>query len=116
MALHLGGPDVPENIVPQWKHWQRLGEWREMERSLDSYARKVIDESRPVGGLPTRSVYYTVDLVYRDTGTITPSLVAWSFPKAFFVTASIRNLDGTGTPTIIDPFNSLKFEGVPDSF
>lgn len=116
MALHLGGPDVPENIVPQWRSWQRLGNWREMERYLDGYARRVIDDSRPFGGLPTRSVYYTVELEYRSTGTITPTLVAWSFPKAFYVTASIWNLDRTGTPTIIDPFNNLKFEGVPDSY
>jgi hypothetical protein len=30
-ALELGGPDIPQNIVPQWRHWQETGEWRQME-------------------------------------------------------------------------------------
>ena len=30
-ALELGGPDIPENIVPQWRQWQETGGWRHME-------------------------------------------------------------------------------------
>jgi len=33
MALQLGGPDVPENIVPQYQQWQQTGAWRQMEVS-----------------------------------------------------------------------------------
>lgn len=31
MALELGGPDIAENIVPQFGLWQGVGEWRKME-------------------------------------------------------------------------------------
>jgi hypothetical protein len=31
MALELGGPDVSENIVPQYQQWQQSGAWRQME-------------------------------------------------------------------------------------
>jgi hypothetical protein len=31
MALELGGPDISENIVPQFGQWQGVGEWRQME-------------------------------------------------------------------------------------
>jgi hypothetical protein len=31
MALQLGGPDVAENIVPQYQQWQQTGAWRQME-------------------------------------------------------------------------------------
>jgi hypothetical protein len=34
MALELGGPDVTENIVPQYRHWQETGRWRQMEVAL----------------------------------------------------------------------------------
>jgi hypothetical protein len=38
MALELGGPDIPENIVPQFANWQANGEWRRMERELEEKA------------------------------------------------------------------------------
>lgn len=31
MALELSGPDISENIVPQFGQWQGVGEWRQME-------------------------------------------------------------------------------------
>jgi hypothetical protein len=31
MALQLGGPDISENIVPQYQEWQENGDWRKME-------------------------------------------------------------------------------------
>lgn len=34
MALELGGPDIPANIVPQYGLWQGNGEWRTMEARL----------------------------------------------------------------------------------
>lgn len=33
MALELGGPDIPENIVPQWGNFQANGVWREAEKA-----------------------------------------------------------------------------------
>ena len=114
MALHLGGPDNSFNIVPQWSHWQQLGAWRKMEQELDEKARKIADDSRPPGGgPPTRSILYTIDIDYRDSGNVTPTLTGWSFPKSFLVSAcpvklSARNrCDG---PMI---FHNKKFEGEP---
>jgi hypothetical protein len=115
MALHLGGPDNSLNIVPQWAKWQRLGEWRQMERKLDAEARKVADKSRPSGGgPPTRAILVKIMMRYRDTGKVTPTLVAWSFPKEFIVTACpiklndpMQRCDG---PFI---FNQKSFEGGP---
>jgi hypothetical protein len=31
MSLELGGPDVTQNIVPQYQQWQETGAWRRME-------------------------------------------------------------------------------------
>jgi len=116
IALHLGGPDVPLNIVPQWAHWQRLGEWRAMERSLDAQAKHIADQSRhPAGGLPTRSILMWVQIHYKNTGNITPSITTWSFPKEFFVSACVVELAHyndciPGLPPIL---NNQKFEGGP---
>ncbi|MGH8547792.1 MAG: DNA/RNA non-specific endonuclease [Methylococcales bacterium] len=34
MALELGGPDISQNIVPQYAQWQETGTWRKMETAL----------------------------------------------------------------------------------
>ena len=125
IALELGGPNKPENIVPQWSKWQRLEDWRKMEQNLKKQAKQVIEDSQD-----TKSVFYTVDIVYRDTrdtGNITPTLVAWSFPKEFRVRTWVRNLDEP--INLYDrnklPINDLKlpkadmdqkYEGHPDSW
>ena len=38
MALQLGGPDVPENIVPQYQQWQQSGRWRVLEKAAMAHA------------------------------------------------------------------------------
>lgn len=38
MALELGGPDISENIVPQWAKWQGCGEWSQMESKVKDLA------------------------------------------------------------------------------
>ncbi len=38
MALELGGPDIPANIVPQWAKWQGSGEWRKVEVAIKEEA------------------------------------------------------------------------------
>jgi hypothetical protein len=117
MALHLGGPDNSFNIVPQWAKWQRLGEWRQMERKLDAEARRVADESRPSGGgPPTRAIFMNVAIGYRDTGNVTPTLVAWSFPKVFLVSACPVKLDNPGRCDGPYIFNKKSFEGGPPTF
>lgn len=40
IALELGGPDVPKNIVPQWASWQANGLWRKMETFVLKAAEK----------------------------------------------------------------------------
>jgi hypothetical protein len=38
MALELGGPDIAQNIVPQWAKWQGSGVWRRMEVAIKEVA------------------------------------------------------------------------------
>jgi hypothetical protein len=35
MALELNGPDISENIVPQYRMWQQTGSWRKVEVELE---------------------------------------------------------------------------------
>jgi len=113
-ALQLGGPDVSANIVPQWSYWQRHGAWRVMETELDKQAKKIADQSRPLGGKPTRSILMWVDIEYAKTGKI-PRLTAWAFPKAFYVSACIAEIAHPADcmrnlPHILE---NHKFEGGP---
>jgi hypothetical protein len=41
MALELGGPDIPENIVPQWSNFQRNGAWKRMENGVRKTAEEM---------------------------------------------------------------------------
>ncbi len=41
MALELGGPDIPENIVPQWSNFQRNGVWKRMENDVRKKAEEL---------------------------------------------------------------------------
>jgi hypothetical protein len=48
MALELGGPDIPQNIVPQWAKWQGTGVWRRMEVAIKEDADQgLIDDGLP---------------------------------------------------------------------
>lgn len=112
-ALHLGGPDDSRNIVPMWARWQQLEEWRKMEQALDKKAREVADASRPPGGgPPKKTLFYNIAIVYRDTGTVTPTLIAWSFPKEFYVSACVTDIGNTSQ---CDEWvlRNKKFEGGP---
>jgi len=62
MALELGGPDVTENILPQYEQWQENGAWKTMENAVKAVANGLpggqslvlvvgVDYGRP--GLPT---------------------------------------------------------------
>ena len=57
MALELGGPDLPWNIVPQWANWQANGEWRRAERKVLELA---ADAQRR-----GRRIYFSTDVVYK---------------------------------------------------
>ena len=54
-ALELGGPNVTENIVPQWAFFQEHGTWRQMETAVAKAAR-------------ANTVFYRVELVYTGGG------------------------------------------------
>jgi hypothetical protein len=40
-GLSLGGPNVTYNIVPQWSHFQRNGEWGQMESAVKAHAEEL---------------------------------------------------------------------------
>lgn len=57
MALELGGPDLPWNIVPQWANWQANGEWRRAERKVLDLA----EDAQRRG----RRIYFSTDVLYK---------------------------------------------------
>jgi hypothetical protein len=57
MALELGGPDLPWNIVPQWANWQANGEWRRAEREVLELAK----EAQTRG----RRIEFNTDVLYK---------------------------------------------------
>lgn len=59
MALELGGPDIPENIVPQWSNWQRNGRWRQMEKAVLAEATAIMKQG-------TQALAYCVIVVYHQ--------------------------------------------------
>ncbi|MDC0707662.1 DNA/RNA non-specific endonuclease [Stigmatella sp. ncwal1] len=110
IALELGGPNVAENVAPQWGFWQENGRWRKMERRLKS----LLDTF--LGAPPVQFIYMTVEVVYKDT----PSRTGWGFPKQFFVTAQVCDEKGTKQDSYVyfesQKMDRLLFEGVPDAW
>lgn len=87
MALELGGPDIPENIVPQWAKFQGSGEWRQMEVSVLKRAQQ----------LPkTEKLKYHVIVFYKETGEITPTIRSFGVPSGF--RAAVQVCDSQGKP------------------
>lgn len=82
MALELGGPDIPENIVPQWAQWQSNGVWRQMERQVLKIAKA--DKKN--------DIYFDAKVKYReDTNLWTASYTNILFPVGFVVTIERYN-------------------------
>ncbi|MGO9601347.1 MAG: glycosyl hydrolase family 18 protein [Isosphaeraceae bacterium] len=105
-ALELGGPDVGINVVPQWRRWQRFGEWREMERRLRTIAERVGNG---------RAILFRVDLNYVGTGSITPTRQRWSFPASFRVRAWVYDPSG-GVPNDAPAGVAVALNGGPLNF
>lgn len=80
MALELGGPDIAENIVPQWAKFQGSGEWRKMEVSVLAKA-KALKKGQ--------QLRYSVDIFYKSSGVITPTLRTFGFPTGFKTTTQV---------------------------
>lgn len=91
MALELGGPDIPANIVPQFAHWQATGEWRRMENEMLAEAIRIREDS---GG--TRGLWYEVKVLYQDREGKTTNRRT-GIPTGFEVTAIEKDL-ATGEP------------------
>ncbi|MGL4622232.1 MAG: DNA/RNA non-specific endonuclease [Chroococcidiopsis sp.] len=115
-ALNLGGPDEPQNIVPQWARWQRLEDWRAMERTVRARAVQEIDDSRPFGGgSPERSVFFRVEVIYPRANQYT--LRSWAFPSRFRVTAYVCDRQtGNELPGVRRIYDNEEFEGYPDNW
>jgi hypothetical protein len=97
-ALELGGPNVAENIVPQWAFFQEHGTWRQMEATVAAAAR-------------SSTVFYRVELVYTGGGRRA------RFPARFKVLAHTMNADQVAVfvaaPTTYCPrvVSHLEFNG-----
>lgn len=107
MALELGGPDISENIVPQWAKFQGSGDWRKMEVKVLELANATIAEGN--------FLKYTVDVFYkRYTGSLQPTFDAATFPTGF--TASVQKIDNKGgeigQPEVV--FNQGQAQNITD--
>lgn len=78
MALELGGPDLPYNIVPQWGQWQANGVWRKMEMAVLEQAEAA--EKRGNRLFFDAEIKYK-QYKYKEQGT----LKGITFPVAFLV-------------------------------
>lgn len=83
MALELGGPDVPQNICPQFSLFQQSGEWRKMEEQALALAEYG-------AGFGTK-VHMTVHVLYGSS----PSFSRSTVPARFVV--ELRSDDAAGT-------------------
>ncbi|MBD2514354.1 DUF4157 domain-containing protein [Nostoc sp. FACHB-973] len=90
MALELGGPDIPENIVPQWGNWQGNGEWRKMEKEVEQLAREI-------KGKNGNSLLFEANINYKKYEDISlANIKNVGFPKGFEVKAI--EVDAAGNP------------------
>lgn len=85
MALELGGPDIPANIVPQWAKFQGADSWRKMEVAVLKKAKEL-----PKG----QKLNYIVEVFYKSSGELTPTLNTFAMPTGFKV--STETLDAKG--------------------
>jgi hypothetical protein len=91
MALELGGPDIPQNIVPQWANWQSNGVWRRMEKHVYDLAQAAMANGH--------HLHFTAELHYKQYGNgweRYASRKSVGTPRAFTVT--VVEVDGTGQP------------------
>ena len=86
MALELGGPDIPENIVPQWAKWQGCGEWSQMERKVKKLAEEAQENDH--------HVFFHCSVDYFKHGVYGASLKRLCTPNHF--TIKVMKQDKTG--------------------
>ncbi len=95
-ALELGGPDVAENICPQFSQLQRNGEWRRME--VEAWKRA--DESDHL-------VFMTIAVVYGNAQTFSRALT----PAGFLV--DLHEDDGR-TRTLLKSYKIYNTQDLTD--
>lgn len=106
MALELGGPDISENIVPQWAKFQGSGAWRAMEQAVLKKALAVVGEGN--------FLRYKVVVSYKDTGDVTPSLNTFAFPSHFRATTQVVGESGDLLEDEVVVFDKAQSQDVTD--
>jgi hypothetical protein len=87
MALELGGPDIPENIVPQWANFQANGAWRRAETA----ALKLAKEAESRGN----RLHFQVDVHYKDYEHLEhASRKGLTVPTGFLMVVTEQDTDG----------------------
>jgi hypothetical protein len=100
MALELGGPDIPNNIVPQWSQWQRNGKWREAERDI----LKLAEEAEKRGN----KLYFESNIEYKTYEKVEQgSRKGVAFPNKFKTVVTEKDNDGKDVPNS----SRVMFEG-----
>jgi hypothetical protein len=94
MALELGGPDIPENIVPQWAQWQSNGVWREAEKAV---LKRTIEENDK-----GNEVFFECELKYKNIEIVASgSRKSVFFPSGFKITIWIESGGVRGEPIVM---------------
>ena len=103
MALELGSPDIPDNIVPQWSQWQRNGEWRKSEKDILKRA----EEAENNGN----KLYFEANVEYKTYDKVEQgSRTGVAFPNKFKIVVTEKNKDGNDVPGS----SKVMFEGEQD--
>jgi hypothetical protein len=106
MALELGGPDIPENIVPQWAKFQGADRWRKMETSVLEQAENAQKHKQ--------MIKYKVTVYYKETGEITPTMNSFGVPTGFRATVHFHDATGVAVGGEMEVFNSGQAQDVTD--
>jgi hypothetical protein len=94
MALELGGPDKPWNIVPQWGNWQANGEWRKSEVQIHEAALEAQERGH--------RMQFVADVKYKRYQDPTrATFKGLTVPTSFVVT--IQEVDEDGEPVDEEP-------------
>src|SRR5262249_38629490 len=103
MALELGGPDMAENIVPQWANWQANGVWRKNENALCDQARE---------GMKTKGCFLLFHALVRYPKT--GGFIRMAFPSGFKVAVTVvdKDCNPLSPPNVV--FNQQQVQDVTD--
>lgn len=103
MALELGGPDTPDNIVPQWSQWQRNGKWRQAERDT----LKLADDA----GTRGNKLYFEANVEYKTYEKVEQGTrKGVAFPNKFKTVVTEKDKHGNDVPGS----SRVMFEGEQD--